>query len=88
MQRLPANVVRVGGLKNKVHVLKVRNMKGKTVDMNVRRQKNGDDVRYAIEGWPMFMKENGLRLGDKMHFKFISTGNLLILSDVDQVNAG
>ncbi|KAJ0601664.1 putative transcription factor B3-Domain family [Helianthus annuus] len=74
-------------LKNKVHVLKVRNMKGKTIDMNVRRQKNGDDVRYAIEGWPMFMKENGLRLGDKMHFKFISTGNLLILSDVDEVTA-
>ena len=87
MQRMPANVVRVGGLKNKVHVLKVRNMKGKTVDMNVRRQKKGNVVRYAIEGWPMFMKENGLCLGDRLHFTFVSSSNLLILSNVDGVNA-
>ncbi|MFS7952380.1 putative transcription factor B3-Domain family [Helianthus anomalus] len=88
MQRMPADVVRIGGFKNKVHELKVKNMNGKTINMNLRRQKNGDAVRYAIEGWPMFMKENGLRLGDKMHFKFVSSGNLLILSDVDEVTAG
>ncbi|XP_035844106.1 uncharacterized protein LOC110932214 [Helianthus annuus] len=55
--------------------------------MNLRRQKNGDGVRYAIEAWPMFMKENGLRFGDTLHFTFVSSGNLLILSHVDGVNA-
>ncbi|XP_022032302.1 B3 domain-containing protein At4g34400-like [Helianthus annuus] len=86
--RMLANVVRFAGFRNKVHELNVTNMNGKTIDMNLRRQKNGDGVRYAIEGWPMFMKENGLRLGDTMHFTYISSGNLLILSQVDGVNAG
>ncbi|MFS7963001.1 putative transcription factor B3-Domain family [Helianthus anomalus] len=88
MQRMPANVVRFVGFRNKVHKLKVINMNGKTIDMNLRRQKNGDAVRYAIEGWPMFMKDNGLRLGDTLHFTFVSAGNLLIFSHVDGVNAG
>ncbi|MFS7935925.1 putative transcription factor B3-Domain family [Helianthus anomalus] len=88
MQRMPANVVRFAGFRNKVHELKVINMNGKTIDMNLRRQKNGDRVRYAIEGWPMFMRENGINLGDTMHFTFVTSGNLLILSHVDGVNAG
>ncbi|KAJ0925815.1 putative transcription factor B3-Domain family [Helianthus annuus] len=88
MQRMLANVVRFAGFRNKVHELNVTNMNGKTIDMNLRRQKNGDGVRYAIEGWPMFMKENCLRLGDTMHFTYVSSGNLLILSQVDGVNAG
>ncbi|MFS8035028.1 putative transcription factor B3-Domain family [Helianthus anomalus] len=88
MQRMPVDDVRFVGFRNKVLELKVTNMNGKTIDMNLRRQKNGDGVRYAIEGWPLFMKENGLRLGDTMHFTFISSGNLLILSHVDGVNAG
>ncbi|XP_022032756.1 B3 domain-containing protein At4g34400-like [Helianthus annuus] len=86
--RMPANVVRFAGFRNKVHELKVTNMNGKTIDMNLRHQKNGDGVRYAIEAWPMFMKENGLRFGDTLHFTFVSSGNLLILSHVDGVNAG
>ncbi|MFS7986026.1 putative transcription factor B3-Domain family [Helianthus anomalus] len=61
--RMPADIVRIGGFKNKVHQLKVMNMKGKTIDMNLKRQKNGDAVRYAIEGWPTFMKDNGLHSG-------------------------
>ncbi|KAJ0609072.1 putative transcription factor B3-Domain family [Helianthus annuus] len=84
--RMPANVVRAAGFRNKSHKLNVRNMKGKTIKMNVRRQKNGNAVRYAIEGWPMFMKENGLCLGDRLHFTFVSSSNLLILSNVDGVN--
>ncbi|MFS7976785.1 putative transcription factor B3-Domain family [Helianthus anomalus] len=88
IQRMHANVVRFSGFRNKVHELKVINMNGKTIDMNLRRQKNGDTVRYAIEGWPMFMKDNGLRLGDTLHFTFVRAGNLLILSHVDGVNAG
>ncbi|MFS7945513.1 putative transcription factor B3-Domain family [Helianthus anomalus] len=88
MQRMPANVVRFAGFKNKVHELKVTNMNGKTIDMNLRRQKNGDGVRYAIEGWSMFMKENGLRFGDTLHFTFVSSGNILILSHVVGVIAG
>ncbi|MFS7932737.1 putative transcription factor B3-Domain family [Helianthus anomalus] len=86
--RMPANVVRFAGFRNKVHELKMKNMNGKTIDMNLRRQKNGDRVRYAIEGWPMFMRENGLRLGDTTHFTFVTSGNLLILSYVDGVNTG
>ncbi|KAJ0724048.1 putative transcription factor B3-Domain family [Helianthus annuus] len=85
--RMPANVVRAAGFRNKCHELNVRNMNGKTMKMNVRRQKNGNAVRYAIEGWPMFMKENGLSLGETLHFTFLSSTNLLILAHVDGVNA-
>ncbi|MFS7929321.1 putative transcription factor B3-Domain family [Helianthus anomalus] len=88
MQRMHVDIVRIGGFKNKVHELKVMNLNGKTIDLNLRRQKNGDDVRYAIEGWPMFMKENGLHFGDTLHFTFVCSRNLLILSKVDPVNAG
>ncbi|MFS7902499.1 putative transcription factor B3-Domain family [Helianthus anomalus] len=87
MQRMPINVVRFAGFRNKVHELKVLNLNGKTINMNLRRQKHGDDVRYAIEGWPKFMKDNGLRLGDKLHFTYESAGNLMILTHVDGVNA-
>ncbi|MFS7968729.1 putative transcription factor B3-Domain family [Helianthus anomalus] len=87
MQRMPANIVSIGGFKNKVHELKVMNLNGKTIDTNLRRQKNGDAVRYAIEGWLMFMKENGLHFGDTLHFTFVCSRNLLILSKVDPVNA-
>ncbi|MFS8017038.1 putative transcription factor B3-Domain family [Helianthus anomalus] len=88
MQRMPANVVRIAGFKNKVYVLEVTNLNGKTVDMNLRRQNNGNGVRYAIEGWPMFMQENGIRSGDTLHFRFLCEGNALILSQVDAVNEG
>ncbi|MFS8020273.1 putative transcription factor B3-Domain family [Helianthus anomalus] len=83
MQRMSANVVRIVGFKNKVYELKVTNMNGKTIDMNLKRQKNGDGVRCAIEGWPMFMQENGIRVGDTLHFRFLCEGNVLILSQVD-----
>ncbi|KAJ0585429.1 hypothetical protein HanHA89_Chr05g0200251 [Helianthus annuus] len=53
--RMPANVVRFAVFKNKVHELKVTNMNGKTIDMNLRRQKNGDGVRKSPDlitrGW-------------------------------------
>ncbi|MFS8003295.1 putative transcription factor B3-Domain family [Helianthus anomalus] len=85
---MPADVVRNVGFKNKVHELRVTNMNGKTIDMNLRRQKNGDGVRYAIEGWPMFMQQNGIRFGDTLHFRFVCSENALILSQVDAVNEG
>ncbi|MFS7900253.1 putative transcription factor B3-Domain family [Helianthus anomalus] len=87
MQRMPVNVVRFAGFKNKVHELQVINLNGETITMNLRRQKNGDDVRFAIEGWPKFMKDNGLRLGDKLHFTFESAGNVMVLTNVESVNA-
>ncbi|MFS7935402.1 putative transcription factor B3-Domain family [Helianthus anomalus] len=88
MQRMPTDVVRIVGFKNKVHELKVTNKTGKTIDMNLRRQKNGDGVRYSIEGWPMFMQQNGIRFGETLHFGFVCSGNVMILSQVDAVNEG
>ncbi|XP_021971486.1 putative B3 domain-containing protein Os04g0347400 [Helianthus annuus] len=84
-ERLPVEVARRSGLTKKLHALKIKTLDGKIMENEVETEKNGDVPRYKMVNWGNFMSANSLKNGDILHFNFVTSTQVMELTNVDRI---
>ncbi|KAJ0766150.1 putative transcription factor B3-Domain family [Helianthus annuus] len=83
--RLPVEVARRSGLTKKLHALKIKTLDGTIMENEVETEKNGKVPRYKMVNWGNFMSANGLKNGDILHFNFVTSSQVMELTNVDRI---